>query len=477
MLVPSVAAPLIHWIDNLAGSSRGKTIRTYRRYWQERFGPPGEEERVLLQRWRDLRVKPVPIAQGEPRNADGCLPQIDDPPGWRQIFLLRSYDAPSVEVFLDSLEDHLNVSEIGALRRAIGAFEPRFAQVWREMAFLQRFEKRFRRYIQTSDLRPFLGEVARFLGVEPSAFPAGRIHLMALPGDASAIGRHLMMEVRPGDGPEEQIQVIAHETTHYLWQMMAPGRKDRLARQLHEASPAGPAVWALLHEGLPTAIGQGLSEARLAPRRFGLQYSWYHTPLIDRFAKEIYTVVEDAIRHKIPLEKEVITRIARSRVGMAMADSPPGRFMEEVVHVLGEGIFPVYMKVTRETPARHRWLFPASDRESASFLRRYRCLSALIMLGPSEAAAPSRLPEGIRPPPGAFADAAADPADQDEKGRVKTALDAGLRSGIHAVRRQGGGVLFYLVAASEADIQRVAERFLSLRRIPDGPVLLDPSGQ
>lgn len=534
----SRVANLVHWIDNLAGSSRGKTIRTYRRYWQRRFGGPTPSETDLLRRWSEIRYKPEQDGPLRPLNERGCLPQVEDPLPWRHVFLLRSYEAPSVEAFLEALSDHLDGEEIRELEEIIDAFEPRFDKVWRSMGFLRRFEGRFRRYLEQSDLRPFLGEVARFLEVDPGAFPPGRIHLMALPQEsatfATAIGRDLMMEIRPGDGPREQIQVIAHETTHYLWQMIPPDRMDDLARQVHAASSRGAVVWALLREGLPTAVGQGLAEARLAPGRFGFQYAWYHMRHIDRFAKEIYPLVERGIASGGTFAESMASSVGRIPSGSMPVPHAPGEHLVEAVHLLGEETLPAYARVMQRNPARHRWVFRAGDPAAGEMLERFQCLGGLAFVGPAEAAEPSRLPELFRAalvqapaasspegdepqvhsaaggegasvrasprsdPPTEGGEAL--PADSSSEGEDRqapgpragelsaaeggppeaspgggengTGPDPPLRSGIHVLRRPAGGLLIVLVAARSKDVIPVADLYLGLRRVPDGPVRL-----
>jgi hypothetical protein len=568
----SETANIIHWIDNLAGASRGKTIRTYRRTWQQRHGPPTRAESDRLRRWGELRDKEIGPPRGEPLNASGCLPQMEESRSWRQEFIQRSYDAPSVPAFLESLRDRLDVDEIVELGEIIDLFGPRVLKIWESMGYLRKFEERFRKYLDQSELRPFLGEVARFLEVDPSAFPPGRIHLMAVPEEsatfATAIGRDLMMEIRPGDGPEQQIQVIAHETTHYLWQMLSPERRDALARRVYAGSPRGPVLWELLREGLPTAIGQGLAEKRLTRRRFGFQYVWYHLAPIDHFAKEIFPVVESAMDQGKTFAEAVAAHLDRAGDGSAPAragrdggdsvdlrrggahgndvaesheqegpagyrePNAPGEYLYEGLHLIGEGMLPAYGRILQVNPVRHRWAYPIADPAGTAMLDRYACLGGLAFVGPAELADPSRLPAVIAralrlPSDKATVEAAdasgahvaaseggsspaqageeTDPtrepsaratADPGAAGSSRRQVDLELsapsgnspldgiephsttppppaRSGIHVIRRPGGGVIVTLVAARPEDVIPLAELYLGLRLLPESPVWLE----
>src|SRR6266850_396709 len=206
----SYTANLIHWIDNLAGSSQGKTVRAYRQYWQSRFGTPDPGEMELLRSWVILRNKTVTKPEPAILNDRGCLPQREEIPTFRQSFLIRSYEAPGVEEFVASMKDDLSAEEIATLRRTLEKFRPRFDDAWKEASYLPQFEKKLESFLEEGALTAYLGEVASFFGVDPDAFPPSRIELMALPGEgathAQADGRYLLIEIRPNDTPVEQIQ-------------------------------------------------------------------------------------------------------------------------------------------------------------------------------------------------------------------------------------------------------------------------------
>jgi len=456
----SYTANLIHWIDNLAGSSRGKTIRSYRRYWQARFATPTTEETELLRSWSLIRFKTVARPAPAILNRGGCLPQEEEVPDWRRTFRVRSYEAASVEDFIDSLAGDLTPEESGEVRRVIEAFRPRFDEVWKEMTYLPRFEERFRAFLDEGGVRAYLGEVAAFFGVDPSASPPGRIHLMALPEDgpthAQADGRDLLMEIRPGDSPADQIQVIAHESSHYFWSLMSPERHDALARQVHAAGKAGPVVWLLLREALPTALGQGLAEARLQPSMFSLADRWYHVESVDAFAKEIYPLVAASVGRRRRIDRGVFKKVARRAESLSVVlDSPPADYLAWAVFAVGEGLDGASAEIRRGTGLRERWIYRPSDPNAQALLENYECLSGVVFLGPEDVREPERLPAVFTPPGPASAGGTP-------------------RSAIRAVRRPGGGTLFYLIAARSEDAGRLGDAFLRLPRRPDAPIFLDP---
>src|SRR5262245_59319836 len=84
---------LIHWVDNLAGTSIGKTTLVYRRYWLDRFGPNDTQDAQALATFARIRRLPIPTGRGAALNDSGCLPQPPDLPSWHQIFMTQAMTA------------------------------------------------------------------------------------------------------------------------------------------------------------------------------------------------------------------------------------------------------------------------------------------------------------------------------------------------------------------------------------------------
>lgn len=464
----SYFANLVHWIDNLAGSSIGKTVHAYRAYWIEKFGPPSDRDRDLVLAWRRIRLKSIPTPDPTLLNDRGCLPQVEQAPSWRHRFQVRSYEADSADDFVDSMSEELTPNEIATLLAVIESFKPRFDEIWWEMTFLPRFERRFRSFLELSRIRPFLRDMAAFFGVDPETIPPARLHLMALPGDtgthAQANGRHLLMEIRPTDNPVWQIQVISHEMAHYLWSQVAPERNDLLARQVYASSEEGAVIWRLLREGLPTALGQGLAEARLASSRFNMSHSWYHIDAYDRFAKAIYPAVASAFQEGERIEDGLFTEVGdRAKDLEVLREPSPEDYLADVLFAVGGGMFIPLREIRSRSSIRNEWRYALSDPEGAEFLKAFTCLSGVVLLGPQDVDL-AALPALFRPP-----SERAPPSN----GVAGSGADAG-RSFIHAVRRPGGGMLFYVAAARQEDASRLAEAFLGLEHAPLEPLFLDP---
>lgn len=293
-------ASFVHFVDSMAGTSGGKTIPTYRRIWVQENGPPSDAVSVALERFAAARTSQRAAATcGDP--ADGSLgagdssPSEGPPHDWRSRFLSLALEAPDLEGFLDSVRPCLIEAQASGLASSLALLRPGFDRFWARGVYLQRFETRFRGFLDEGALTRYLGDVAGFFDVDPAAASAPVISFVLLPASGSthaqAIGRRLLVEVRPADAPADQVSVVAHEMSHFLFELVPAPRLAALEARARAAGEDGERTWQLLREALPTALGQGLAVAQLTPGGFDPEGSWYHMDAIDRFAKRIYPIV------------------------------------------------------------------------------------------------------------------------------------------------------------------------------------------
>ena len=461
----SEVANLVHWVDNLAGSSVGKTAPVYRRYWQERFGPFTAADLAALETMARIRNLPVP-SQAQLANESGCLPLEDGTPGWHQRFMAESMRAGSLRQFVESLSGSLSAADRAELQAALEVFRPRFEKVWKDMEFVHAFERRFDRYLEEGGLRGYLQEMARYFGVAGSSLPAMKVSFIALPTGgrthAEADADYLLIEIRPEDTPQDQVQVIAHEAAHFMMQRMTFEQHDALARQAFGAGDAGAAAWRYLWESVPTALGQGLAESRLAPQRFSTANPWYHIPQIDRYAKLVYPAIVESMGRGETIHDGMMPRMVdvmeRSSVYRQM--NPTGLLMT-AFYVSGDGL---------EEPLqalRHRLglgvdvasrSFALSDPSGAAWLRRYACVGGLALIGPGELDRAATLGDER------FLDDAA-------IATARALLEQG-SSVVAAGRRRSGGVVFLVILRPADAGKDIAGSLARVRGIPATPVAL-----
>jgi len=456
---------LVHWVDNLAGSSGGKTIAVYRRYWEERFGPMNDADRAALEAFARIRNMSMP-EEGGLENEAGCLPIEAERLSWHQRFLVEAMEAPSVDALLASLSDRLAPDERRRLGSSLERFRPRFDRVWGDMGHVRRFDKRFQRFLAQGDLLRFLDRLAGFFGVDPAAMPPMKISFVALPSDgathAEADGDHLLIEIRPSDLPADQIQVVAHEASHFLMRRMGPDAIDALARQAYAEGEAGAIAWRYMWEGIPTALGQGLAEATLSPGGFSSSNRWYHIRSIDFLAKAIYEGLAASVRAGETIADGTITRLTRITRGTPLySDARATDFLRPGFYASGTGMREAMDALRHRlglTRSEAELGFDLADAEGVARMRRYTCVGGLVLVKPAELEA-----------------ALAIDAEPLLAAPVAEQVRAGARRGasvIAAGNRAGGGRVYLLVAPDAEAAGRLADALGRLRGTPGAPIVI-----
>lgn len=280
--VASFHTGLFHWVNSLAGASDGKTIPAYREQFERLFGKPTSEDMRLLRAFiavRRLHAEKYGISA-----------------------MLRAFmEAGTLHEAIVRLGDELPLEDATAVEQTLEHFRPRFADVWRDGLDVHLFLRRVKESGLRGRLSRTLAEVAGFYGVTPPADALPRVTMVPVPGNygthAQAVGRFLLLEVRASDGLPEQAQVIVHENAHYLWDLVDPATRARLADAAASMGPRGARAWDLLREALPTALGQGVADRRFQdPFRWSLGRPWYHVEDVDAYAKALYPLIEETLR-------------------------------------------------------------------------------------------------------------------------------------------------------------------------------------
>lgn len=305
-------ASLVHFVDSLADTSGGKSVPMYRALWNARIGPPTDEDRSALAAFRAARLSQTAAA----RCGDPAPGSVNAHGGWPTRFLYTVVEAEDLEGFLAQVRPCLTADEARGLEGALAHFEPGFETFWREAGWLRTFDGDFQEYLQSGGLLLYLGEVARWFGVDPAKAPPPVIAFVLLPAEggthAQELGQRLLVEVRPHDTPVDQLAVVAHEETHYLFYQIPADRLAALAARAQAAGPDGARIWRLLHEAIPTALGQGLAVARLKRDGFRPDLGWYHVAEIDVLAHLIYPLVRDAMDSGRTIDGDFIDACVRA---------------------------------------------------------------------------------------------------------------------------------------------------------------------
>jgi len=464
----SFTTNLVHWVDNLAGTSVGKTMPFYRRYWEERFGPPDAGDRAALEDFASIRRAALVTPGHQVANESGCLPVAAERLGWHQLFLSEAMTARSLPELRDLMSHHMSGPELEKLMASLERFRPRFERVWKDLVYVRRFDARFHKYLARDGMVGYLESIAVFLGVTPRPDEPMKISFIGLPSDgpthAEADGDHLLIEIRPTDAPRDQVQVVAHEGSHFLMRRMTPAQVDAMARQAFEQKEAGALFWRYVWEGLPTALGQGLAEARLTPDTFSLSGPWYHIATIDRFAKLIYPGVAQAVNASRRLDDGLVSALTRTLAASPLyREARPVEFLMTGFYASGE--------LADEMAAMRSRLDLRGDVGSVSFalgdawggemLRRYVCLGGVALLKPEEVERAALL-DGT-------------PMLSEETRRQVQEQTSRGAAVIATGRRAAGAPVFFLVVPRRGLVEPLVEAFGRLRGLPDRLILITGS--
>ncbi len=282
----SLSAALFHWVDSLAGTSGGKTIPVYREEFRRRFGDFSEADRSFLQKFEATRLQDAALG----RRGSGSRGS----PKMLGVFLQE----PDLEAAFARIEPVLGPEAVDAMASALEHFRPRYEEIWDGGSMARGFLDGARSDPERKKLEGFLARVAGFFGVDPLSVPRPRLVVVPVPPDdgthAQAVGKNLLVEVRPGESLIDEVAPIVHENAHYLWQRMSQDLQNRLLEVVRNHA-AGAQAWALLGEALPTAIAQGVAERTFQPSRWSPELEWYHIPAVDSYAKRIYPAVQEAL--------------------------------------------------------------------------------------------------------------------------------------------------------------------------------------
>jgi len=296
----SFDAALFHWLESLTGATLGKTVPAHRQEYTRLFGAFDETDRARLEDFARVRVAhaqaPAPPLAFRGMNA------------MRETLLDGDEPDP-----MAALAKELSTEDLAALRQSLAWFAPKYTRIWREGAVPRAFLRAAREDPALARLESLLVRLARFYGVPPDGPPRPRLLLVPVPEGwgthAYALRRTLLLEIREGDRLADQAAVIVHENAHFLFSRIPAARQERLQAAALATGPGGADAWALLHEALPTALGQGVAD-----RAFSAHWStggrWYHKSDVDRYAKTLLPVVDRTLAGGGVLDEAFVTQAA-----------------------------------------------------------------------------------------------------------------------------------------------------------------------
>ena len=285
---PSYPGALFHWIDSLAGTSTGKTIKLHQQQYADLYGPLSVEDQAALDafvaaRADNLRRQESSAARGGPPVTFSAL---------LGIFC----SAATLDDALAHARGQISQPSYDGLAGALRHFAPKYARIWNDGAIPRAFLERARADQSIPRLGKLIARIRAFYDVDPRKSPPPRLALVPVPSGggthAEAIGPVLLLEIREEDTLADEASVIVHETSHFLWRLVPEERQQSLIAVARSLDETPPKVLPLLGEAVPTALGQGVADRMFRPRGWSLGNPWYHIPEIDLLAKRIYPLVQ-----------------------------------------------------------------------------------------------------------------------------------------------------------------------------------------
>ncbi len=454
----SYLANLFHWVDNLAETANGRTQPAFYRAWFRRFGPLDVQDRELLAAFRKVRLREF---KPRPATSDtvggGCLPSELDTSSRRQLLNAAAMQATSVEDLALRTQLFLLPEEVEAVSAALTHFADRFDFLWAEFDWLTAFQAEFDRFLAQPVTRQWVAAMARFTGTEEYSSLPTLFSFVAVPSEeygthAEASERALLLEVRPSDTVAAQVPVIFHELVHDFQRRVPPGERAALAAEYLREGYRGAMSYALLREALPTTLGQGLAQLRLAPESYNPERPWYHVEAIDRFAHALLPLVSRAFDSGQRFAEIPPASVIAALDELTLEDAPALLFLGEAAFAATASRLPLLDPLLAAVGGRRQWRVAADSADGREFLERHDCLPLAILSIAGEPPLPGLEATTSSPPP----------------------LTTGAVGGLMPLQRESGAPALWIYARTEKDVPRVVQAARELARWPDRLVLVRP---
>jgi len=454
----SYVANLFHWVDSLAETSNGLTQPAYYRAWFGRFGPLDAQDRERLAAFRKVRLR-----EFRPRSAtadtagSGCLPSEPDTPSRRQMLNAAAMQATSLPDLEQRARAFLLPEEADAIGAALVHFSERFDFLWAEFDWLVAFRAEFDAFLAEPVTRQWIAAMARFTGAGEYSTAPTLFSFVAVPSQeygthAEASERALLLEVRPDDSIAEQVPVIFHELVHDFQRRVPPIERAELAGQYVREGYRGAMANSLLREALPTALGQGLAQLRLAPDAYRPELPWYHLESIDRYAHALLPLVSRAFDSGQRFAEIPPAQTIGALDDPTLSEAPALLFLGEAAFSATEDLLPLLDPLLADVGGRRQWRVAADSGDGHEFLVRYGCLPLAVLSIAGEPPLPGLEGATASPPP----------------------LTTGSVGALLPLRRESGAPVLWLYARSRDDVPRVVQAARAMARWPERMVLVRP---
>jgi hypothetical protein len=168
-------------------------------------------------------------------------------------------------------------SDARDLTALLARFAPRFSRWWKDEAFARgvTFHEGFARLLADPFLEELLEKASRFYESELPPEAPFEFHLIVQPAStrrqtiAYQLDNHSAVEVSPFQKPEQMIEILAHEVSHYFFNYTAAAAKTAIAAKFTtSADPLSVAAFGVFDEVVACTIGNGIGGRHYRPDDF-----------------------------------------------------------------------------------------------------------------------------------------------------------------------------------------------------------------
>lgn len=326
---------LFYQLDCLAGQGYCSES-SYRQLWQQLGWTAEDEARLTV--WKTLKSrysKQLQLSRTEP----SALPRRFD--GLRIWDKVRqaALNARSRQELALNFALVLRPADAESLLGLMDGFYPRFMNWWGKTgkSLSETGATRFAELLQDKNINlgQFIEQVSKFYGAELSPLSVLAFNFMARPdlGDRNLNGEQVenqsLIEIKANSKPDEHLDVVIHELSHYLFARMAPAREAQLIEAFGQLQqPQAIGAYNLLNEVMATCIGNALlNKMLMSPERFERYLttpgSFYNDAWIDPLAKASYQRVGSALQSGQSLSDPAFIRdylqLAQASLGPQLA--------------------------------------------------------------------------------------------------------------------------------------------------------------
>lgn len=281
--------------------------RNFGDLWTREFLKSDEDRRMLKEwaRLRDLYSEDVRLSKSADANASSF--DLFDK------IRIAGFQASGVEDYAARLDLLTAPPDRHSFERVVRHFQPRF-KIWWQTVAVKSGDEFAKQTEITLGSPPVSALVRQFYNFYQPVLPADyeiSFNLFYAPGtieDEATSGQQLqnysVMEFKPGEKPAQRIDVAVHELCHFFYDNLKPENRLALEGKFFGANRAAAVpAYNLMNEALATAFGNGIiARAVAAPAAFdryaARPNSFYNNDAIDRAAKAILPLLDDALKNK-----------------------------------------------------------------------------------------------------------------------------------------------------------------------------------